>query len=115
MGDRIQSASLRTHVLMTKMAPVERVVRSSDILAVPKKKKAKKFKSKLAIIPSTLTKKTNSAQILNQYSHCNIAPQLWKMETIIADDCVAKYSHPGLFSLTAPCCTLLFHVWCDLL
>jgi hypothetical protein len=86
-------------MLMTKMAPVERAVRSSDILAVPKKKKVKKFKSKLAIIPSTLTKKTNSVQIQNQYSHCNIAPQLWKMETIIADDCVAKYSHPGIIHL----------------
>ena len=81
---------------MTKIAPLERKVRSTDIVAVSKKKsKVKKFKSKLAIIPSTLTKKTNSIQINHQYSHCNIAPQLWKMETIIADDCVAKYSHPG--------------------
>lgn len=85
------------------MPLVEKKVRSSVIVQPQKKEDKKKkkglklFKAREAYIPSTLTKLTNSTQIKHQYTLCNAPPALWKMETVIADDCVAKYSHPGLF------------------
>lgn len=87
--------TVRTNLLSSKIPNVEKKVKSTDIMQVSKKKKPKKFKSREPYIPSILTKNTNSGQIKSQYSICNIIPQLWKMETIVPDDCVIKYSHPG--------------------
>lgn len=88
--------TIKTNILLTKIPAVEKKVRSTDFLQVPKKKKTKKFRSREPYIPSILTKNTNSSQIRSQYTFCNIMPQLWKMETVVPDDCVIKYSHPGL-------------------
>lgn len=87
--------TIKTNSLITKIPHVEKKVRSLDITQIQKKKKTQKFRSKEPYIPSILTKNTNSSQIRSQYSICNIMPQLWKMETIVPDDCVIKYSHPG--------------------
>jgi hypothetical protein len=95
---RIENTTLRTNQLLLKLTSVEKRIKtiepSSTIIP---KTKIKKFKSRNAYIPSILTKISNSEQIRAQYMICNLPPQLWKMEIVIPDDCVAKYSHPGIY------------------
>lgn len=103
--------TVRTNLISSKLTAVDKKVKSSDLMQVSKKKKTKKFRSRDPYIPSILTKNTNSAQIKSQYSLCNIMPQLWKMETIVPEDCVIKYSHPGYFSISI---SLIFYLYLSL-
>jgi hypothetical protein len=104
----------KTSLILSKVPTVEKKVRSTAlVLQNSQPKKIKKFRSREPYIPSVLTKNTNSSQIKSQYTICNIMPQLWKMETIIPDDCVIQYSHPGnvplltaLLIALSPCLSL---------
>jgi viroplasmin and RNaseH domain-containing protein len=89
--------NIKANLIVSKLPAIEKKVRSTDLVQIPKKKKMKKFRSRDPYMPSILTKNTNCSQIKSQYTFCNIMPQLWKMETIVPEDCVIKYSHPGFF------------------
>jgi hypothetical protein len=97
VSNRIQNSSARANQLCLKLNSVEKRINNTDVTKILKLTNKKKFKSRNAYIPSILTKNTNAEQIKFQYTLCNLPPQLWKMETVIPEDCVIHYSHPGWF------------------
>ena len=97
-ADRMREATLRCNALMRQVPSVEAKVRQIEIAVVEDDIKKKNATKKNAIsIPTVLTKKTNCSQINAQYTVCNLPPQLWKIETIVPEDCMICFSNPGTF------------------
>jgi hypothetical protein len=113
VGSRIINASDRTHRLVDNLMLVEdriqkcsnakKVTPNENQLVRQKKQTMKFLKVRSAQhIPSALNKQTNCAQINGLYADCNLPPQFWKLETLIFDDCLIRYSNPGKYSFFLP-------------
>eukprot|EP00603_Paraphysomonas_imperforata_P002862 CAMPEP_0114420904 /NCGR_PEP_ID=MMETSP0103-20121206/4799_1 /TAXON_ID=37642 ORGANISM="Paraphysomonas imperforata, Strain PA2" /NCGR_SAMPLE_ID=MMETSP0103 /ASSEMBLY_ACC=CAM_ASM_000201 /LENGTH=858 /DNA_ID=CAMNT_0001589401 /DNA_START=93 /DNA_END=2669 /DNA_ORIENTATION=+ len=109
VGSRIINATDRTSRLVDRLTQVEsriqRITTSNtrtppnESQVIRQKKQTMKFLKVRSAqhIPSALNKMTNSAQINGLYADCSLPPQFWKLEALTFDDCLIRYSNPGLF------------------
>jgi hypothetical protein len=99
-ADRLKDANIRTNILLKQIANVENKVKQVEIAVVEDdiKKKVGSKKGNVTIL-SVITKKTNCSQINAQYNMCSLPPQLWKIESIVPEDCMVNFSNPGKFYL----------------
>ena len=96
-ADRMREASVRCNVLFKQLPAVEAKVRQTEIAVVEGDIQKKNNSSRGAVtIPTVLTKKTNCSQINAQYNMCSLPPQLWKLESIVPEDCMIAFSNPGI-------------------
>ena len=96
--DRVAHASLRADLLLTKLANIEKRVKDSELGLFGHSGNAAKTRylsKREPFIPTVLSKTTNASAITMVYGHCNLPPQLWKIEAIVSDDCMVYYSNPG--------------------
>jgi hypothetical protein len=95
-ADRMRDATLRCGMLLRQLPAVEAKVRQTEIAVVEEDiEKRNAGKRSVVTIPTVLTKKTNCSQINAQYTTCSLPPQLWKIESIVPEDCMVAFSNPG--------------------
>ena len=92
---RIRDVTMRSKVVLKQLSAVETKVRHSEVALGAEDVASKRVAKKGAYIPTVLTRKTNCPQIQAQYSICILPPQLWKIESIVPDDCMINFSNPG--------------------
>lgn len=97
-ADRVREATVRCNVLLRQLPVVEAKVRQTEIAVVEDdiQKKNATIRSSVTI-PTVITKNTNCSQINAQYNTCSLPPQLWKIESIVPEDCMIAFSNPGFF------------------
>jgi hypothetical protein len=120
VGVRIINATDRTSRLVDKLVVLEEKIIQNNVKSstldenetIRKKKQTMKFlKVRSAqYIPSALNKQTNCAQLNGLYSNCNLPPQFWKLEAVTFDDCLIRYSNPGvkLFSSSSDAIYIIY-------
>lgn len=107
VGVRVTNATARTSRLVDNMVLLEdRIKRkvkttSDENQLVRQKKQTMKFLKVRSAqhIPSALNKLTNCVQLNGLYSSCNLPPQFWKLEAVMFEDCLIRYSNPGLCTI----------------
>jgi hypothetical protein len=93
---RLKELTARTSNVMKALPVVEaRVFGSTIAVSESDLIKASHSARKATSIPTVLTKRTNCLQINSQYDKCSLPPQLWKLESVIPEDCMMNYSDPG--------------------
>lgn len=97
--ERTKLLSRRTSTALNKLGEYDRGVRNAvlqpDLTFNRLSRKYLKFRE--LTTPPIFVKTTNYSSILVQYKVCRSAPQLWRIENVIGEDCFQFYSYPGLF------------------
>lgn len=103
-ADRVREANERCNFLLRQLPAVEAKVRQTEIAVVEDDIHKKNSLKRSAIaIPTVITKKTNCSQVNAQYNMCSLPPQLWKIESIVPEDCMIAFSNPGKIEANNMC------------
>lgn len=98
-ADRLKESTARCNILLRQLPSVETKVMQTEIAVVEDDIQKKNVSKRIpAATPIVISKKTNCSQINAQYNMCNLPPQLWKIESIIPEDCMIAFSNPGFHS-----------------
>ena len=112
-ADRMREATVRCNILTRQLPAIETKVRQTEIAVVEDDiQKKNGTKRNVIAIPTVLTKKTNCSQINAQYMTCSLPPQLWKIESIVPEDCMVAFSNPGRILPTIGFIRLSLYIYC---
>ena len=56
-----------------------------------------------SFIPEVLSKNTNSAPVRAAFAQASAPPALWKIDSMVGEECTTYYSDPGFFFQVSIC------------
>jgi hypothetical protein len=100
VNERTKILSRRTDLAIHKLVELDRGIRATAMqpdLQANRLTKRYFNKGREMSTPPIFVKTTNYSSVLSQYRACRTAPQLWRIENVIGEDCFKFYSYPGFF------------------